>query len=271
MTMPDPPPSKRRTRATQPVVPELLQSGSSTEVVSAAGPSGVSAGRGCEKPEASYAELHCRTNYSFQEGASHADELAARAKDLGYSGLAVTDRNSLAGVVRAHVAAKEAGLKLLVGAEIVPEDGAAMVLLAMDRAGYGRLSRLITLGRRRAEKGACRIFLSDIADASEGLLCGIPLSRETQLRFRREYRPGVNADVPDAELRRIFEIFPDRSYALAELHHGPVDDLRLERWLGQCDRLGLPVAAANDVHFHSARRRPLQDVLTSIRCGVPLQ
>lgn len=117
-----------------------------SEAASSAGP---------ELPQLSipYAELHCRTNYSFLEGASHADELAARAKELGYAALAVTDRNSLAGVVRAHVAGKEAGLKLLVGAEIIPEDGAAVVLLARDRAGYGRLSRLITAGRRRSEKG----------------------------------------------------------------------------------------------------------------------
>jgi error-prone DNA polymerase len=218
-----------------------------------------------------YAELHCRTNYSFQEGASHADELAARAKELGYTALSVTDRNSLAGVVRAHVAAKEAGLRLLVGAEIIPEDGPAMVLLAMDRPGYGRLSRLITTGRRRSEKGACRILLQDVAEASAGLLCGVPLSRETQLRYRREYQPRADMDVPDNDLLRLQRIFGDRCYALAELHHGPLDSVRLQRWLGRCSQLGIPVAAANDVHFHIPRRRPLQEVLTAIRCGVPLQ
>ena len=268
--MPDPPPSKRRPRATQssasaavPLAaaqsppPALTAAASATSAVSAMA--------------IQYAELHCRTNYSFQEGASHADELAARAKELGYAALAVTDRNSLAGVVRAHVAAKEAGLRLLVGAEIVPEDGPAIVLLAMDREGYGRLSRLITTGRRRSEKGACRILLQDVAEASAGLLCGIPLSRETQLRYRREYQPGTDVDVADAELRRLQQIFSDRCYALAELHHGPLDSVRLERWLGRCGQLGIPVAAANDVHFHNQRRRPLQEVLTAIRCGVPLQ
>ena len=109
--MPEPPPSKRRTRATQ---AEATRGPSSGDVIP-------------------YAELHCRTNYSFLEGASHADELAARAVELELKAIAVTDRNSLAGVVRVHVAAKEAGLKLIIGAEIVPEDGPSVVLLASDR------------------------------------------------------------------------------------------------------------------------------------------
>ena len=100
-----------------------------------------------------YAELHCKTNFSFLEGASHPDELVVRAAELGYRALAITDRNSLAGVVRAHVAAKEVGLKLLIGAEITPVDVLPVVLLATDRSAYGRLSRLITRGRRNAQKG----------------------------------------------------------------------------------------------------------------------
>src|SRR5690349_17416683 len=91
-----------------------------------------------------YAELHCKTNFSFLEGASHPDELVQQAAELGYAALAITDRNSLAGVVRAHVAAKQAGLKLLIGAEITPVDAPPIVLIAPDRKSYGRLSRLIT-------------------------------------------------------------------------------------------------------------------------------
>src|SRR5580704_12203332 len=92
-----------------------------------------------------YAELHCCTNFSFLEGASHPDELVARAAELGYAALAITDRASLAGVVRAHVAAKEAGLKLIIGATIVPIDASPVLLWATDRAAYGRLSTLLTL------------------------------------------------------------------------------------------------------------------------------
>src|SRR5258708_7148650 len=102
-----------------------------------------------------YAELHCLTNFSFLEAASHPDELAQQAALLGYRALAITDRNSLAGVVRAHGAAKQLGLKLLIGAETVPTDAPPVVLLATDRAAYGRLSRLLTLGRRRTVKGEC--------------------------------------------------------------------------------------------------------------------
>jgi len=122
-----------------------------------------------------YAELHVKTNFSFLEGASHPDELVGRAAELGYAALAVTDRQSLAGVVRAHVAAKEAGLKLLVGAEITPDDGLPLVLLPTDRASYGRLARLLTRGRLRAQKGQCRLLESELAEAAEGLIaCVIP-------------------------------------------------------------------------------------------------
>ena len=90
-----------------------------------------------------YAELHCRSNFSFLEGASHPDELVHRAAELGYEALAVTDRNSLAGVVRAHVAAKEVGLKLLIGAEVTPTDAPCVILLATDRAAWQQLVMLL--------------------------------------------------------------------------------------------------------------------------------
>ena len=113
-----------------------------------------------------YAELHCITNFSFLEGASHPDELVSRAGELGYRALAITDRNSLAGVVRAHTAATQSDIKLLVGAEIVSIDAAPLVLLATDRQAYGRLTQLITRGRRNAPKGECRITFDDVAEYS---------------------------------------------------------------------------------------------------------
>ena len=218
-----------------------------------------------------YAELHCRTNYSFLEGASHADELVAAAKIQGYTAIAVTDRNTLAGIVRAHVAAKEAGLKLLIGAEIVPEDGAATVLLATDRAAYGRLSQLITVGRRRAVKGECRLRVSDIEEHNEGLLCCVPLSTESQQRFAGTFQPSGSSEVTESQLLQYQSIFTDRCYALAELHCGANDDAKLERWLKLCERINLPIAAANDAHYHETARRPLHDVLTAIRCRKNLQ
>ena len=120
-----------------------------------------------------YAELHCKTNFSFLEGASHPDELVRRAAELGYRALAVTDRNSLAGVVRAHIAAKEVDLPLVIGAEITPADAPPVVLWATDRASYGRLCRLITRGRRQAPKGECVLALEDVAEFAEGLIAGV--------------------------------------------------------------------------------------------------
>ncbi len=246
--MPDPPPLKRRMRA----VPRYGEADIDSQTPG-------------------YAELHCRTNYSFLEGASHADELVARSVELGHCALAVTDRNTLAGVVRAHVAARETGHKLLIGAEIVPDDGPAMVLLATDRAAYGRLSQLITTGRRRAAKGECHIRMADIQQSGDGLLCCVPLNNESRLRFEGRYQPGISCDLPDAELSRLKSVFSDRLYALAELHLGSNDSVRLERWCCQCDRLQIPLAAANDVHYHIARRRSLHDVLTAVRLKAELQ
>ena len=111
-----------------------------------------------------YAELHCLSNFSFLRGASRAEELVERAAQLGYAGLAVTDECSVAGVVRAHVAAREHKLKLIVGAEFRLEDGLRCVLLARNREGYGRLCRLITRGRRSAPKGDYRLTRADVEE-----------------------------------------------------------------------------------------------------------
>src|SRR5262245_36436490 len=128
--MPDPAPAKRR--------PIAWRAGGVSPPVQALG----SYDSDSSRPRG-YAELHCKTNFSFLRGASHADELVNRAVELGYAALAVTDRNTLAGVVRAHTAAKAAHFKLIIGAEIIPQDGLPVLLYASDRAAYGRLSSLI--------------------------------------------------------------------------------------------------------------------------------
>lgn len=215
-----------------------------------------------------YSELHCRTNFSFLEGASHPDELVNRATELGYHALAITDRESLAGVVRAHVAAKATGLKLLIGAEITPCDAPPVILLAIDRAGYGRLSRLLTIGRRRAVKGACELQFADIAEHHAGLLAVVKVEsgkwksgvKKTQIADRKSQIANL-----DPFLYR--EVFGDRCYWLAELHCGPNDALRLRRWVELSRAADVPLVAANDVHYHVPQRGPLQDVLTAIRYG----
>ena len=244
-----------------------------------------------------YAELHLKTNFSFLEGASHPDELVYRAAELGYAAMAVTDRNSLAGVVRAHIAAKQMGLKLLVGAEITPVDAPPVVLLATDRAAYGRLVRLITLGRRNAPKGECRILFDDLAAHAQGLIAAVsgetgdydPATRILPLPWERAgvrgerrrsapphpalsqeervQRAAVAADSLDDRdhLHRYRELFGDRCYLLAELHCGPNDERQLEQRIALAKQTGVPLVAASDVHFHHPCRRALADVLTAIR------
>jgi len=213
---------------------------------------------------AGYAELHCRTNFSFLEGASHPDELAARAAELGYTALAVTDRQSLSGVVRAHVAAKEAGLKLLVGAEITPADAASVSLWAIDRAGYGRLARLLTVGRRAAPKGQCHLTFDEVASHADGLLAGVLLGT---MNDERRATSRSSFIIHHSSLQRYRDVFADRCYAVAELHRGPDDRRHLQRLLRLAEAAHVPLVAANDVHYHVRERRPLQDVLTAIRHG----
>ena len=233
-----------------------------------------------------YAELHALTNFTFLEGASHPDELVARAAELGYAALAITDRQSLAGVVRAHRAAKEAGLKLLIGAEIYPRDAWPAVLLATDRAAYGRLARLLTVGCRRAAKGACELHWDDVAAHADGLLACVlaapdplfdPSDRKagthgdgnTPSRRCAESprRPADGGEISDAELARYRDVFGDRCYLLAELHYGPIDARRLARWIDLARRQRVPLAAGGGVCYHAAQRQPLHDVLRAIRRG----
>lgn len=202
------------------------------------------------RPTIPYAELHCRTNFTFLEGASHPHELVERATELGYTALAITDRESVAGVVRAHVAAKETGLKLLIGSAVHPVDGPAMLVWAINRKGYGRLSRLLTLGRCSAPKGECRLTFAEIANHAEGLLAGVLLHAATRDQI---------------EMAR--DVFGDRCYGIAEVNRGSLDALRLEELARRARNGRVPLVAANDVHYHIPRRRPLHDVVTAIRHG----
>ena len=202
-----------------------------------------------------YAELHCLSNFSFLRGASQPEELAARAAALGYAALALTDECSLAGIVRAHVAAKEKGFKLVVGSEFLLQDGLKLVLLAPDRRAYGALAALITTARRRARKGAYSLSRGDLEVHSEdGLLL--------------LWVPGERSSLDDALWIR--ERFPGGSWLAAELHCGPNDSGKLRRLDAISRHSGLPLVAAGDVHMHLRSRRRLQDALTAIRLGVPV-
>lgn len=204
-----------------------------------------------------YAELHCLSNFSFQRGASKADELVERARKLGYRALAITDECSLAGIVRAWQAVNEVKtdpLKLLVGAEFTLADGLKLVLLAPDRHAYGDLSALITLGRRAAQKGEYQLTRDDVADYANRLLA--------------LWIPPAQPDLGDAQWFNSH--FADRTWIAVELLQGPDDRGRLAqmRWLSE--RSGLPCVAAGDVHMHARSRRALQDVMTALRVHKPV-
>ena len=148
-------------------------------------------------PPPPYAELQVTSNFSFLEGAAHPEELVAQAARLGHKAIAITDRNTLAGVVRAHLAARETGIRLVVGARLDFTDSASLLCLPTNRISYGKLSQLITLGRRRAPKGECHLGLSDFLAYSNGQIAiVIPPSKN---------HPAKN--FPD-HLRRIVAAMP---------------------------------------------------------------
>jgi len=202
-----------------------------------------------------YAELHCLSNFSFLRGASHPEELVKRAAALGYSALAITDECSFAGVVRAHVAAKECGLKLILGTEILLQEKAKLVLLATDRRSYGAISSLITTGRRRGKKGAYSLSRSDLEPLSG---TGVLVLWIPDPDSKAEEGPWLKAH------------FNANAWIAAELHCGPNDRCRLDSLKKLSEKADLPIVAAGDVHMHVRSRRRLQDVLTAVRLGRPV-
>lgn len=208
-----------------------------------------------------YAELWCCSNFSFLRGASHAEELVERAKALGYSALAITDECSMAGIVRAHVAAKEAGLKLIAGAQFEVHAGARFTLIALARSlkGYGNLCEFITGLRRASEKGTYHLERDQIHASSldECVVLASPRRGSTQVQIT-EVAQWLASE------------FASRSWlAVARLRL--IDD---EVWLHRLRQAGaetgVPLVAAGDVHMHVRSRKPLQDVLTATRVGLPL-
>jgi len=234
-----------------------------------------------------YAELQVMSNFTFLEGGSHPEELVHQAAALGLTAIAVTDRNSLAGVVRAHAQAKELGLHLIIGARLDVTDGPSVLALCPDRPAYARLSRLITLGRRRAPKGECRLTTADILERLEGAKIvvlegesGVSNVIASDQRERgnpgplsgspRPCRPRDDMGTLKHHLRRYREVF-GRNVWLAAMHRYRGDDARrLRRLADLAAETGVPMIATNDVLYHAPERRQLQDVLTCVRHGVTI-
>ena len=213
-------------------------------------------------PPPGYAELHCVSSFSFLRGASQPEELVARAVALGYSALAITDECSVAGVVRAHLAARDAGLHLIIGSELRLECGTRLVLLARDRAGYAWLARLITRGRRAAEKGSYHLARADLEGAPKASVYAL---------WMPEGRREKEDERAAAERGRWFErAFGDAGLLAIELHADGDERERLARLTALGAELGLRCVATGDVHMHARGRRALHDVLTAIRLKTPV-
>ncbi len=201
-----------------------------------------------------YAELQVTSNYSFLRGASHPEELVKEAHALGHCALAITDRNTLAGVVRAHRMAKELGLRLIVGSRLDFEDRKSLLCFPTDRAAYGRLCRLLTRGKRRAAKASCCLAYDDLVAFGAGqILVALP------------------PDKPDVDFARFLDRlkadFADAVYLAAQHLYRGDDAKRLHRLAALAARAGIALVAANDVLYHAPERRRLQDIVTCIREG----
>ncbi len=260
--------------------------------------------------EPRYAELSAMTNFSFLRGASHPEEMVARAAELGLAGIGIADRNTLAGVVRAHVFAREnkaalEDMRVVTGARLAFDDGTPDVLAyPQDRAAYGRLCRILTAGNLRAPKGECHLRIEDLIEHSEGLqvvampahslpTCGGGLgggvARTSQEKRSRTELAKVGATPhsvlpsqggrgigPQARnesqlLKLLRDVFGPRLWIGASLTYG--EDMRgaLVRRMGLAKTLGAPLTATNDAMMHAPERRALADVVACIRQGVTLE
>jgi error-prone DNA polymerase len=203
----------------------------------------------------SYAELQVTTNFSFLRGASHPGELVLAAKALGLPSIAVCDRNSLAGVVRAHAKAKaeDVGIQFILGCRLDFADGSPSTLCyPTDRAAYGRLTKLLTVGQRREKKGACELHWEDLVQHGEGqLIIVIP--------------PPELGDDFAHDLERVAQAFPGRCWLAASRGYAAQDLKRIARLDALGRTAGAPIVATGDVLYHGPERRPLQDVMTCIR------
>ncbi|QUS39482.1 DNA polymerase III subunit alpha [Tardiphaga alba] len=205
---------------------------------------------------AGYAELQCTSHFSFLRGASSAEELFAQAALLGFEALAVADRNSLAGIVRAHEAAKATGVRLIIGCRLDLDDGMSMLVYPTDRSAYSRLCRLLSVGKKRGGKAKCVLQWVDVIDWNAGLIAVLV--------------PDDADDACMARLRKMREVFADRAYVALTLRRRPNDQMRIHELATLAQRFDIPTVVTNDVLFHDPTRRILQDVVTCIRHGVTI-
>jgi error-prone DNA polymerase len=202
----------------------------------------------------SYAELQVTSNFSFLRGGSHPEELAEQAKAYGYAAIAITDRNTVAGVVRAHQVAKNAGIKFIPACRLDLLDGPSLLAYPTDITAWGRLCALLTKGNLRTEKGQCHLYKQDIFEHAEGIKFVVipPDSLDSRFDFDDDFKQ---------DLKLYHHNLGSQLYIAASRAYNGDDAKRLHR----IAQLSVPMVATNDVHYHTAARRELQDVVTCVR------
>ena len=203
-----------------------------------------------------YAELQVTSHFSFLRGASSCEELFAHAANLRIPALAIADRNSLAGIVRAHEAAKVTGVRLVVGCRLDLSDGTSVLVYPTDRPAYSRLCRLLSVGKKRGGKAKCILNWEDLVDWSEGLIAVLV--------------PDTADDVSALRLRKLRDAFGDRAHLALTLRRRPNDQMRIHELNNLAQRFRVATVVTNDVLFHEPARRILQDVVTCIRHNVTI-
>jgi error-prone DNA polymerase len=206
-----------------------------------------------------YIELQVTSNFSFLRGASHPDELVQQAAELGYSAIAITDCNSLAGVVRAHAAAKKLGnIRVIIGCRLDLMDGSSLLAYPTNKQAYSTLTNLLTLGNSRAEKGECHLYKADVYAYSAGMIF-IAIPPET---LNKDFDFDVSFRT---RLQEYKQQLGSSLYLAATRRYNGDDQKQLYRIHEISKQLNIPVVATNDVHYHTHERRQLQDILTCIR------
>lgn len=205
-----------------------------------------------------YTELQVTTNFSFLRGASHPDELVEQAAEYGYSAIAITDRNTFAGIVRAHSKAKKLGIRLIPGCRLDLVDGPSLLALPTTAEAYSRLSNLLTTGNLRTEKGKCELYKNDVYQYAAGsrFIVVPPASLNESFDFEDGFK---NA------LREYREVFGEHLSISATRPYSGDDTKILHRIWSLSRKMNIPMVATNDVHYHHPSRRELQDVITCVR------
>ena len=209
-----------------------------------------------------YVELHCHSNFSFLDGASHPEELVEQARQLGYPALAITDHSGLYGVVRFHQAARERGIKPIIGAEITLDTGHHLTLLVKDHRGYANLSTMLAEAQLAGEKNNARVTGAMLENHCDGLIClsGCPQGAIPSAILDNDLHEATHLA---GTYRELFGV--DNFYLELQHHRLPRHHLLCEQLIALGHRLVVPVVATNNVHYHTVERRPLQDVLTCIK------